>query len=82
MAAAQMEGHEEDKHTGMQGEKNEKRKRKKNEKREVGSKAQKKQENRAQGVSIAASNKSSRLCYKAETGTLPHHLPSSSCSRR
>ena len=28
------------------------------------------------------SNKSSRLCYKAETGTLPHHLPSSSCSRR
>ena len=23
------------------------------------------------------SNKSCRLCYKAETGTLPHHLPSS-----
>ena len=28
------------------------------------------------------SSKSSRLCYKAETETLSHHLPSSSCSRR
>ena len=67
--------------------KNKKRKKRKNEKRKVGSKAQKsKQENRTQGVKSYSrrlhSNKSSRLCYKAGTGTLPHHLPSSSRSRR
>ena len=72
MAAAQTKGHAEDKHTGMQG----KIKKKEEKKRKVGSKAQKqasKQDNRTQGVSIAT--KSSRLCYKAETGTLPHYLP-------
>ena len=40
MAAAQTEGHEEDKHTGMQ-EKRKEKKEKKNEKRKFGSKAQK-----------------------------------------
>ena len=39
----------------------------------------KKQENRTQSVD---SNKASRLCYKAEPGTLPHELPSSSYARR
>ena len=39
MAAAQTKGHEEDRHTGMQG-KNKKRKKTKNVKRKVGSKAQ------------------------------------------
>ena len=47
MAAVQTKGHEEDKHTGKQGEKNEKEK--KNEKRQVESKAQK-QDNRVQGT--------------------------------
>ena len=42
----------------------------------VGIKAQK-QESRAQGVH---SNKVSRLCFKAEPGTLSHYMPSS-CSR-
>ena len=51
-----------------------------NEKRKVGSKAQK--QARKSYSRRLHSNKSSRLCYKAETGTLRHHLPSSSCSRR
>ena len=45
----------------------------------AGNKAQKKQENCTQGV---RSNKVSRLCHKAETGTLSHYMPSSFCSRR
>ena len=53
---------------------------KKNEKRKVGSKAQK--QARKSYSRRLHSNKSSGLCYKAEKGTLPHHLPSSSCSRR
>ena len=65
------------KHTGMQEIK---RKEKKNEKRKVGSKAQK--QARKSYSRRLHNNKSSRLCYKAETGTLPHHLPSSYCSRR
>ena len=56
MTAAQTKEHEEDKHTGIRKEKT----------RKVGSKAQK-QENRTQGVH---SNKISRLCCKAEPGTL------------
>ena len=79
MAAAQTKGHEEDKHTGMQEKKKEKRE-KKNEKRKVGSKTQK--QARKSYSRRLHSNKSSRLCYKAETGTLPHHLPSCSCYRR
>ena len=67
MTAAQPKEHE-DKHTGIRNEKI----------RKVGSKAQK-QENRTQGVH---SSKLSRLCYKAEPGTLSHFMPSSSCSRR
>ena len=39
----------------------------------------KRQEHRTQGV---RSNKVSRLCYKAEPGTLSHYMPSSSWSRR
>ena len=67
------------KHTGMQGEKKEK-KEKQNEKRKVGSKAQ---ERARESYSRSLhSNKSSRLCYKAETRALPHLLPSSSCFRR
>ena len=69
MNAAQTKEHKEDKHTRIRKEKM----------RKVGSKAQKKQENRTQGV---RSNKVSRLCYKAEPGTLSHYMPSSSCSRR
>ena len=38
----------------------------------------KKQEHRTQGVH---SNKASRLCYKADPGTLSHYLPYSSRSR-
>ena len=53
---------------------------KKYEKRKVGSKAQK--QARKSYSRRLHSSKSSRLCYKAETGTLPHNLPSSSCSRR
>ena len=75
MAAAQTKGHEEDKHTGMEGKKE-----KKNEKRKVGSKAQK--QARKSYSRRLHSNKSSRLWYKDETGNLPHHLPSSSCSRQ
>ena len=56
------------------------RKEEKNEKRKVGSKA-KKQARKSYSRRLH-SNKSSRLCYKAETGTLPHHLPSSCCFRR
>ena len=55
-------------------ERNEKQKRK------AGSKAQKKA--RRSYSRRLHTNKSSRLCYQAETGTLPHHLRSSSCSRR
>ena len=47
--------------------------------RKVASKAQIRQENRTQGV---RSNIVSRLCYKAEPGTLSHYMPPSSCSRR
>ena len=53
----------------------------KNEKRKAGSKARKQASNKSYSRRLH-SNKSSRLCYKAETGTLPHHRPSSSCSRR
>ena len=60
MTAAQAKEHE-DKHTGII---------RKEKIRNVGSKAQK-QENLTQGVH---SNKSSRLCYKAEPGSLSHHL--------
>ena len=67
MDAAQTKGQEENKHTWMQGKQ---RKRKKIKTKNG------KQEARHH------SNKSCRLCYRAETGTLPHHLPSSSCSRR
>ena len=49
------------------------------EKREVGSTTQK--QARKSYSRRLHSNKSSRLCCKAETGTLLHHLPSS-CSRR
>ena len=66
MAAAQTKGREEDKHTGMQGKKI--RKRKENEKRKVGSKAQ--NQARKSYSRRLHSNKSSRLCYKAETGTV------------
>ena len=59
---------------GMQ-EKKKKRKKRKTKSRKQGTKARKLY---SRGLH---SNKSSRLCYKAETGTLPHHLPSS-CSRR
>ena len=53
MAAAQTKGHEEDKHTGMQGKNNLRKKRKrKTESRKQGTKVSK-QENRTQGVSIA-----------------------------
>ena len=62
--AAQTKEHEEDKHTGIRQDTI----------LQVGSKVQK-QKKRTQGV---YSNKSSRLCYKAEPGTLSHHLPSSS----
>ena len=51
---------------------------KQGEKKKVGSK-EKTQENRTQGVH---SNKASRLCYKAEPGTLSHHLPSSYSRRQ
>ena len=60
-------------------EKNEKRKKKK-QKNKVGSKAQK--QARDSYSERLHSNKYSRLCYKAKTGTLPHHLPFFSCSRR
>ena len=53
----------------------------KHEKRKVGSKAQKQARRKSYSRRLH-SNKPSRLCYKAETGTLPHHLPSVSCSRR
>ena len=56
MAAAQTKEHEDDEDTGTRKEKM----------RKIGGKAQK-QENRTQGVH---SNKVSRLCYKAEPGTL------------
>ena len=54
MAAAQTKGHEEDEHTGMQGEKirKEKNEKRKTKSRKQGTKASK-QENRTQGVSIA-----------------------------
>ena len=68
----------EDKHIRMQ-EKNKKTKKRK-EKRKVGSKAQK-QEEKSYSRRLH-SNKSSRLCYKPETGSFPHHLPYASCSRR
>ena len=58
MTAARTKEHENDKRTGVRKEKPIK----------VGSKAPK-QENRTQGVH---SNKLSRLCYKAEAGTLSH----------
>ena len=63
--------------TGMQGKKKKERKTKNKE----GSKAQK-QARRKIVLKRLQSNKSSLLCYKAETETLSHHLPSSSCSRR
>ena len=75
MAATQAKGHEEEKHTGMQEKIRKKRKTKT---RKQGTKASKR-ENPTQGVSIATNLP--RLCYKAETGTLPHDL-SSPCSRR
>ena len=53
----------------------------KHEKRKVGSKAQKQARRKSYSRRLH-SNKPPRLCYKAETGTLPHHLPSVSCSRR
>ena len=68
MTAARTKEHEEQKHTGIWKEKI----------RKVGSKEQK-QENLTEGTH---SNKYSRLCYKAEPGTLSHHLPYSSYSRR
>ena len=55
------------------------KKEKKNEKRKVESKAQK--QARKSYSRRLHSNKSSRLCYEAETGTLSHRLPSSSCCR-
>ena len=61
MTAAQTKQHDEEKHAGIRKEK----------RRKVGSKAEK-QENRTQGVH---SNKTSRLCYKVEPGTLSHYLP-------
>ena len=77
MAAAQTKRHEEDKRTGVQEKKRKHRK----EKRKVLSKVLK----QASATSYSRrlhSNKSSRLCYNAKPGTLPQHLPSSSCSRR
>ena len=53
----------------------------KNEKGKIGSKAQKQASNKLYSRRLH-SNKSSRLCYKAETGTLPHHLPSSRSRRQ
>ena len=76
MAAPQTKGHEEDKHNGMQ----EKNRKERKEKRKVGGKAQ--TQARKSYSRRLHSNTSSRLRYKAETGTLPHHLPSYSCSRR
>ena len=58
------------------GENNKENKEKKKRKRKQGTKARKSYSRRLH------SNKSSRLYYKAQTGTLSHHLPSSSCSRR
>ena len=52
----------------------------KKKKRKVGSKAQK-QAGKKNDSRRLHSNKSSRLCYKVETGTSPHH-PQSSCSLR
>ena len=52
----------------------------KNEKRNVGSKVQK--QARKSYSRRLHSNKSSRLGYKAETGTLSHHLPSSRSRRQ
>ena len=74
MAAAQTKGHEKDEQTGMQEKiiRKEGKEKRKKKNRKQGTKASK-QGNRTQGVSH--SNKFSRLCYKAEMGTLPHHLP-------
>ena len=66
-AAAQTKEHEDKACWDKAGENKESRKQ--------GTKAR----NRTQGTH---SNKSSRLCYKAETGTLSHRPPSYSCSRR
>ena len=68
MTAAQTKEHEADKHIGIRKEKMIK----------VGNKAQK-QENRTQG---GHTKRVSRLCFKAEPGTLSHYMSSSSCSRR
>ena len=65
MTAARTKQHEE-KNTGVRAEKKEKIK-----------KQDQKQENRTQGVD---SNKASCLCYKAEPGTMPPDLPTSSYS--
>ena len=53
---------------------------KRTEKREVGSEAQK-QARKSCSRRLHA-DKSSRLCYKAETGILPQQLPSYRCSRQ
>ena len=50
------------------------------EKREVGSEAQK--QARKSCSRRLHTDKSSGLCYKAETGTLPQQLPSYPCSRQ
>ena len=66
---------------GCRKKKNRKRmKRKtKNEKQEA---RHKRKQARKPQVRRLHSNKSTRLCYTTETETLPHHLQSSSCSRR
>ena len=70
MTAALTKQHEQEKHT---------RYRDKDEKNKSRRKQREKQKNRTQGVD---SNKACRLCYKAEPGTLPPDLPSSSNSRQ
>ena len=52
------------------------------EKRKTKSRSKAQKQARKSHSRCLQSNKSSRLCYKAETGTLPYHLPSPSCSRR
>ena len=69
MAAALTKQHEEEKHTGKRTEKKNRRK-------------QGKQARESYSRRRYSSSKASRLCCKAQPGTLPHDLPSPSYSRR
>ena len=78
MDATQTKGHE-DKRTGMHEKKSENYCKTKKEKLEARHKSTQAIKSYARRLH---SNKSYRLCYKAETGTLSHLLLSSSYSRR